>query len=105
MSKQQAYAAPFAIQPQNTQHQVMSCSRCYNLVVPAIENVKSYYYPFTLFDLLPTSRSMQILKGGFIVAADLVRCLQPCPRGLVVEFVHVSRMPGPEQHKVFEIVE
>lgn len=32
---------------------------------------------------------LQILKGGFIVAADLVRALEPVPRGLVVEFVAV----------------
>lgn len=30
---------------------------------------------------------MRILKGGFIFAADLIRALDPCPEGLVVEFV------------------
>mmetsp|Transcript_4539 Transcript_4539/g.7723 ORF Transcript_4539/g.7723 Transcript_4539/m.7723 type:complete len:200 (-) Transcript_4539:796-1395(-) len=33
---------------------------------------------------------MPILKGGFIVAADLLRHLEPCPRGLEVEFVAAS---------------
>lgn len=30
---------------------------------------------------------MPILKGGFIFAADLVRSLNPCPEGMIVEFV------------------
>lgn len=30
---------------------------------------------------------MPILKGGFIFAADLVRTLDPCPEGMVIEFV------------------
>ena len=29
---------------------------------------------------------MPILKGGFIFAADLIRCLDPCPEHLMVEF-------------------
>uniref|UniRef100_A0A7S0REN9 Hypoxanthine phosphoribosyltransferase n=1 Tax=Chlamydomonas leiostraca TaxID=1034604 RepID=A0A7S0REN9_9CHLO len=33
---------------------------------------------------------MPILKGGFIVAADLLRALHPTPEGMVVEFVHAS---------------
>jgi hypothetical protein len=28
--------------------------------------------------------------GGFIVAADLLRSLEPCPEDLEVEFVHVE---------------
>lgn len=33
---------------------------------------------------------MPILKGGFIVAADLVRALHPVPEGMEVEFVAAS---------------
>lgn len=33
---------------------------------------------------------MPILKGGFIVAADLVRAIHPIPEGLEVEFVAAS---------------
>lgn len=31
-----------------------------------------------------------ILKGGFIVAADLLRALEPVPHGMVVEFISAS---------------
>ncbi|GFH07639.1 hypoxanthine phosphoribosyltransferase [Haematococcus lacustris] len=33
---------------------------------------------------------MPILKGGFIVAADLVRALHPCPEGMVIDFIQAS---------------
>ncbi|KAF5838840.1 phosphoribosyltransferase-like protein [Dunaliella salina] len=33
---------------------------------------------------------MPILKGGFTVAADLVRSLDPVPKGVIVEFVAAS---------------
>lgn len=33
---------------------------------------------------------MPILKGGFIVAADFVRALDPVPEGMMVEFVQAS---------------
>jgi hypoxanthine-guanine phosphoribosyltransferase len=36
---------------------------------------------------------MPILKGGFIFAADLIRALDPCPEGLVVEFVSARWVP------------
>ncbi len=38
--------------------------------------------------------TLQILKGGFIVAADLVRALDPCPEDMVIEFIHVRRDSG-----------
>jgi hypoxanthine-guanine phosphoribosyltransferase len=36
---------------------------------------------------------MPILKGGFIFAADLIRALDPCPEGLVAEFVSARYVP------------
>lgn len=33
---------------------------------------------------------MPILKGGFVVAADLIRAIHPVPEGLEVEFVAAS---------------
>eukprot|EP00983_Pelagomonas_calceolata_P099848 1158506-Pelagomonas_calceolata.AAC.2 len=37
-----------------------------------------------------SARPHHILKGGFTVAADLVRSLDPVPKGVIVEFVAAS---------------
>ncbi|PNH06405.1 Hypoxanthine-guanine phosphoribosyltransferase [Tetrabaena socialis] len=31
-----------------------------------------------------------VLKGSFMFASDLVRCIEPCPRGLTLDFIRAS---------------
>jgi hypothetical protein len=71
-----------------------SCSCMLDTHLPTLTGTV-HYNTRTTFHMLQGKAPvlMPILKGGFIFAADLIRALDPCPEGLVVEFVSARWVP------------